>query len=343
MSGLPAIFGTSEEKSQDSDKLLQLYWNRAELKKEFANLRKEVYRLQDQIKRKDGAIARVQQKLEHLEDLLIDPHWASNVVVFYQLRSLAQRCQGKLARFAEQLKQQREQKQQSDIIASWDAQRGQEAQALNQQLLVKQDEIHTLEDHLQSERHRLDSMSGLSKVFRRRSITAALDALEDQIEAARTEGDMLSESLAEIQGRKPPDTAGLDIPTKRSINLMILSFAQQMFLHFSDDDLAALAKEASEKSVGAINYGDQRECEMLLDRIRKRIDMMEQAADFAGVLQKRAKLISEKALFKNDSDTIPVSGTVATLYMIDDNDLVKEAELNILGENYWDIGNVLSR
>ena len=57
------------------------------------------------------ATARLQQKLDHLEELLLDPDWAANVVVFYQLRSLALRCQRKLAKFAEQLKQQREQRQ----------------------------------------------------------------------------------------------------------------------------------------------------------------------------------------------------------------------------------------
>jgi len=42
VTSLTAIFGNSEEKPQeDSEKLLQLYWNRAELKKEFADLRNE--------------------------------------------------------------------------------------------------------------------------------------------------------------------------------------------------------------------------------------------------------------------------------------------------------------
>ena len=37
MTSLTAIFGRSDEKPQEnSEKLLQLYWNRAELKKEYA-------------------------------------------------------------------------------------------------------------------------------------------------------------------------------------------------------------------------------------------------------------------------------------------------------------------
>ena len=63
MTSLTAIFGNSEEKPQeDSEKLLQLYWNRAELKKEFADLRNEKFRLQERIKQHEGATARVHQK-----------------------------------------------------------------------------------------------------------------------------------------------------------------------------------------------------------------------------------------------------------------------------------------
>ena len=118
MSMSTAIFGNTEDKSQDSEKLLNLYWNRAELKKEFAGMRKEQFKLQDRIKQQKGATARLQQKLDYLEELLVDPQWVHNVMVFYQLRSLALRCERKLAKFAEQLKQQREQKQHNNVKGS---------------------------------------------------------------------------------------------------------------------------------------------------------------------------------------------------------------------------------
>ena len=344
LSSLTAIFGSSDEKPQeDSEKLLQLYWNRAELKKEFAGMRKEQFRLQDRIKQQEGATARLQQKLDHLEDLLIDPQWVHNVVVFYQLRGLSAQCGRKLAKFAEQLKQQREQKQHNNILVRWNEQRTQEARSLENHVLLKRDTVQQLEDQLQSERHRLMNMSGFLKVFRRRSVTSILDNLAEQIDIIRLDETDFAEQLEEVRNRRPPDAAGLDIPTKRSINLMILAYAQQLFLHFADDDLAAMAKESSEKSVGAINYGDQHDCAQLLDRIIKRMHNMEQASDFAEVLQKRAQLMSQKAQFRQDTDAVPAAGSVSTLYDIDKNGLVRESEIDLLGENYWGIGGILNR
>ena len=57
------------------------------------------------------------------------------------------------------------------------------------------------------------------------------------------------------------------MPTKRSINFMILSLPSSCISHFEEDDLAGMAKEAGEKSVGAINYGAKQECDQIIDML----------------------------------------------------------------------------
>ena len=343
MGSLAALFGNAEDKPQDSEKLMDLYWNRAELKKSFADARKEHFRLQDKIKQQEGATARVQQKLDHLEELLIDSQWAHNVVVFYQLRGLAQRCERKLAKFAEQLKQQREQKRHSDMMSGWKAHLADESAQFEERLLVHRGQMQQTEDQLQAEGRQLESMGAFQRIFKGRSVKVILKQLELQIEAARAEEASMLANLAAISDREPPKAEGLDIPSKRSINLMILAFAQELFLQFADRDFVALVKEASDKSAGSTNYGDQHECGQILERIEDRIEVMEQSTDFAGVLQKRVKLLGEKATFRNKSDVVPVAATTTTVFDIDDNGLVTEKDVAILGENYWRISKVLSR
>jgi hypothetical protein len=343
VSSLTAIFGSTEDKEQDSDKLLNLYWNRAELKKEFAGMRKEQFKLQDRIKQHEGATARLKQKLDYLEDLLTDSEWVHNVVVFYQLRSLAIRCESKLAKFAEQLKRQREKKQQNSLLAKWNAVRVEEARDIEQQILLKREAVQQYEDQLQAERQRLMNMSGFLRFFRRRSVTAILDDLAHKTDQLRQDESELIVVIEDIRARKPPDNAGLDIPTKRSINLMIISFAQQLYVQFLEDDLVVLIRESREKSVGAVNYGDRQECGQLLDRIHKESEMMEKATDFADVLRSRAKLLGQTAEFQNDSDAVPVSSSTGILYQIDSNGVVRESVANMLAENCWEINTAFSR
>lgn len=344
---MTAIFGSSGEKPEDnqaeSERLLNLYWNRAELKKEFAELRAEKFRLQERVKEHEGATARVQQKLDHLEHLLLDPEWTYNIVAYYRLRGLNMQCQSRLAKFAEQLKQQREKRQHRQLLEDWDAARAEEAADVERQIGEQRVQVQMLEDHLQAERHRLATMSGFLKMFRGRSITASLDKLAENIEIAQQNEKALLLQLDEIERREPPDTQGLDITTKRLINFMILSFAQQLYLHFRDQDLVEMTKEASEKSLGAINYGGKASCDAILDRIDKRVESFDNAADFADILQQRAKLIAQQAKFRGNDDAVPTGASVATLYIIDSKGRVTESEANLLGENYWNLTSVVSR
>jgi len=322
---------------------MDLYWNRAELKKEFAGMRKEQFRLKDEIKQHEGAKARIQQKIDHLEDLLVDPQLAHNVVVFYQLRGLGKKCERKVAKFAEQLKQQREQKRHDSLLADWKEKLAEECRAVELQLLEKRDTVLQIEDQLQSEQRRLTSMSAIKRLFSGRSAMRLIDDLADQLEISVQEEQLLKAAIEEIKNRESPDHQGLEIPAKRSINLMIIAFAQQLYIHFSAFDIADLIKEATEKSVGAINYGTRYECDQLLDRIHNSIESMEQSTEFAGVLQKRAKLIGEFAKFPGAQDAVPVPGTVSTLFQIDANGVVQKSDADLVGNNYWGMSRIFSR
>ena len=337
------MFKSETEAPQDNDKLVDLFRNRAELKKEFAALRNEKYQLQDQIKTERGATERVQQKLNHLESLLLDPEWVHSVVAYYQLRRLANHCEAKLARFAEQLKQQREKKVHSKVLVAWNEERKQDSAKVQAQVGECRMKVQMLEDKLQSERHKLATMGGIARVFRGRSQAASIDTTEAEIaEAHAAERELLHE-LERISHLEPPPHEGLDVGAKRSINFMIIAFAQQLYLDYEEDNLVGLAKEAREKSVGAINYGGRGDCDALLQRVEARRKELEQAGDFADVLKKRAAMIAKHALFRHDDDAVPVPGTVATVFDINPSGTTRQADANLLGENYFGVVKVLSR
>ena len=343
MSSLTAIFGSSPEKpEEESEKLLNLYWNRAELKKEFARLRDEQYVLQDRVKQHEGAVIRIQQKLDHLEGLLLDPEWVYNVIVHYQFRALNLRCRSKVEKFAEQLKQQREKRLYNRQMEEWNSERAEHAAGIEREIGEHRMRVQMLEDRLQGERHRLATMSGFVKLFRGRSVMAALDDIAANIVAAQAEEGQLLLRYDEVMNQDPPDTQGLDIATKRLINFMILAFAQHLYLHFNEDSIADLAKEAEDRSVGAIRYGDKKDCDAMLARINKRLDKFERLSDFADILQQRAKLISEKARFRSDNDAVPTSKSVSTLFAISKQGKVTEQEADLLGADYWKLSEVLS-
>ena len=171
VASITTMFKGEAEAPQDNDKLVDLFRNRAELKKEFAALRNEKYQLQDRLKSEHGATERVQQKLNHLESLLLDPEWVHSVVAYYQLRRLANHCEAKLDRFAEQLKQVH-----SKVLVAWNEERKQDSAKVQARVGEHRVQVQTLEDRLQSERHTLATMGGIARVFRGRSQAASSDS-----------------------------------------------------------------------------------------------------------------------------------------------------------------------
>lgn len=343
MASRQPIFGVVSEHGDENEKLVELFRNRAELKKEFAALSKERYRLQQLVKEQQGATARIEQRLEHLESLLVDPEWVNTVVVFYQLRSLNRRCAGKLARFAEQLKQQREKRLRDAQIRAWSDKCNARREGVDQELSARRQQLRQLEGQLNAERQRAESTSGFSRIFKRRSASGQLADLDRKLEALRGKEQALLKKVEALENREPPEPPGLSLAEKRSVNFMILAFAQHLFLQFSDRNLVALVKESSDKSVGAINYGSKRDCDLLLERIGAQVNAMEKVSDYADLLKRRAELIAEHAIFNDDEDAVPVAGTVATVFAINGNGVVTKSDANLLGDNYWGIANVLSR
>ena len=343
MASRQAIFGVAAEHGDDNEKLVELFRNRAELKKEFAALRDEKFRLQQAVKEQQGATARVLQRLEHLESLLVDPEWVHTVVVFYQLRSLYRRCESKLAKFAEQLKQQRESRRRDLQLKTWGEKCDARKAALEQKLGAHRERQQRLEGQLHVEQRQAESMPALGRLFKRRSVSERCVELGEQLDAARSTEQEFLQEIESLAQTEPPDPTGLSISEKRSINFMIIAYAQHLYLQFGDRNLVALVKESKEKSVGAINYGNQEDCGILLDRIARHIDSMEKASDYVDVLKRRAELIAEHAIFSEDGDAVPIAGSVATVFAINGNGVVTTSDANLVGDNYWGVGNVLSR
>ena len=94
--------------SPDEERLMQLFQNRAGLKKAYADLKDEFHLLRDRLKQQEGATIRVQEQLDSLGELLGDPKTGFSALVFFQLRALWKTCHQQLSTFAADLARQQE-------------------------------------------------------------------------------------------------------------------------------------------------------------------------------------------------------------------------------------------
>src|SRR5690606_35979508 len=107
-----------------NDQLLRLYCNRAAVKRELRDLRRERYELLDRLKEHEAAIARAHEQLEGLERLLTNPLAAANAMVYFQLRHLWNTATQRLEQFARDLEAQRERRERRQLREAALAKRG---------------------------------------------------------------------------------------------------------------------------------------------------------------------------------------------------------------------------
>lgn len=109
--------------SADEERLMQLFQNRAGLKKAYADLKDEFHLLRDRLKQQEGATIRIQEQMDALGDLLGDPKTGFGALVFFQLRALWKACHQQLSTFSADLTRQQEAREVAKHKADVDAEK----------------------------------------------------------------------------------------------------------------------------------------------------------------------------------------------------------------------------
>jgi hypothetical protein len=169
---------------------------------------------------------------------------------------------------------------------------------------------------------------------------------------------MLEEKLEElkglsekIQGEPLPEPEELSLESRRLINIAIVALAQHLAVHFAEHDLASLAKTATERAVGDMKFGDRRDCDRMVERVREKIEELRQQKALADHVKKRSDQLLTEVKYRNETDSVPMIESVQLISRTpggqgSDNDLARRAtdaplRINVLADDYWDLLDVL--
>lgn len=335
------------EPAAPTEQLLKLYWNRADVKRELKALRRERFELLDKLKEQEGAILRAQEQLEGLERLLTNPLAAANAMVYFQLRHLWRIGAQRLEQFSRELQVQREKRERAQLQEAELAKRQRRLDAIKEKLAGLADKRRATIDEQTRLEQKVATMNSLVRLFR-------AGALKRQIAGLSSGRLMLEEKLDElkaltekIQGEPLPEAEGLSLDSRRLINAAVIALAQHLVVHFSEHDLASLAKTSTERAVGDMKFGDRRDCDRMVERIREKIEELKQQKTFADQVKRRTDLLLTEVKYRNETDSVP---TVDCLQMITRTPGAQVSELemarrtsdaplriNVVADDYWDV------
>lgn len=322
----------------NDDRLLDLFWNRAELKKAFAELRAERATLRERIKQQEGQILRAQQRVEELEGVLADPTQAAGAGVYYQLRALWGYCRRRLMRLSSDLATHENERMQRAGLAAFECGRETELAEIDARLVVARDQVRAAQQiWMQLARRRRSLLAWLGMGPGRDELELAQESLAQ----ARKERDDLEQLRQSKLHEAAPDGGELELTSRRRINLAVIALAQELMLHFDADDLAAQARDAVSRQFGDVDYGTASVCRRLSRKMAERLQSFESIEDLPARIRRRTLYLQSCARYRLDTDAVPVSGCFTTIPCeLDEGGQpigTHALATNVLVDEYWDL------
>jgi hypothetical protein len=331
---LPSI-GKADPAEQE--RLLKLFWNRAELKKELQDLDDQLHNLRNKLKQQENANTRLQQQLEQLEVQLGSPERGLDALVHFGLKALWRACREQLEKFAGELKRERQDAQRKQQLAEFQQDRSERLKVADERLRQAQEVAEAERGRLSQRDARMAQLKQFWHYFKRRALAVEiLEQRERCVGAERHLADM-QESHRTIEKEPWPEFPGLSIEGRRLVNLAVIAYAQHLFARLAVSGLAMDARLANNRSVESAKHGSLDACLARLREIAQALALVNAQDGLVAEIKKRGDKMSAGATWRNANETVPQPASLPPAA----TGGVPDA--NVLVDDYWDVYKVLLR
>lgn len=328
--------------SAEEERLMQLFQNRAGLKKAYADLQDEFHLMRDRLKQQEGATIRIQEQLDALGELLADPRSGYSALVFYQLRALWKTCHQRLAAFAAELSRQQEERESAKFREQCAGQRAARLAAADDRLREARLQADGQRTRLSAGESEYGRLGAFWHYFRRRELQKSLQALRAEVASA----DALVRDLQGERNAIVTEAAeafpGISLAARRTINLAIIGYAELLCEHVDAYGVAARAKEAVARRVHEMSFGERAECESCMQRIQKAIAAATGQTKVNSAVKSKLERLRAICEYRNPADTVPTADSLAAGRAAAAKPAAPTS-WNVLAEDYWDLYTVLLR
>ncbi|MBX3703015.1 MAG: hypothetical protein KF822_04520 [Steroidobacteraceae bacterium] len=331
---LPAI---GKPDPAEQERLLKLFWNRAELKKELQGLDDQLHNLRNKLKQQENANARLQQQLEQLEILLGNPERGFDALVHFGLKALWRACREQLERFAADLKRDRQEAQRKQQLAEFQADRAERLKVADERLRQAQEVADAESERLRQRVERMVKLKGFWNYFRRRDLAAEIAAQRERCVVAERQFADMREAHRTIDKEPWPEFPGLTIEGRRGVNLAVIAYAQILYAKLAVSGLAMDSRLANNRSVESAKHGGFEACLARIREITQALAAVASQEGLAAQIKARVEKTAKGATWRNATETVPQPASLPPAA----GGGVPDA--NVLVDDYWDVYKVLLR
>ena len=334
----------TQKVERDDDQLLDLFRNRTALKQEFEKLRNESAQLKTRLEQQEGDVLRTRQQLEQLEGMLAQPEQAAGAGVYYQLKGVWHQGRKKLARLSAELLERYRNREAKLQIDQFNAKKTASLKAVNQDIRRVSAKIEQVSKEISAIEEQLSRSRWFWKKQRRNELQARL-------EVASSAHRLLTANLEKSEAQKEqqlsevgPGFAELSTDSRRKINLTLIALAQELYIHFHGHDVGFRSRQAVIQQLGEVSYGDMAACRELTQTINEQLKSMPSSRDLYARARVRAARLKGLAVYRRESDTVPVAGSLSEILVYAEGKQTKPLRsysVNVLVDEYWDLYSAL--
>jgi hypothetical protein len=325
------------EPSIEDERLVALFRNRIELKKELNALDDERHRLLDRLKLQEGSTMRVEERMTALEQYLGRPEEGYKSLAYFQLKAVYRTAARRVEQFGAELQRQQKDRERKTQLAAFDRDKRERIDAIERELA----EARVLEDQLQAEqklaRQRLAQLRGFWNYFRRRNLTEGIEDRALRIEATETLLTDMGDRIHAIGAEAPPVFEGISLEGRRAVNLAVIAYAEQLYDRLSMDRLAELARQTTVQSVFDAQFGSPEQCQALMQRAARAAADLARAPEDLADIKARTDRMRRAVTYRNDTETVPLAESLSAA------DPEGPRRPNMLVDEYWDVYAALIR
>jgi hypothetical protein len=330
---------------EHEQQLMQLYWNRAELKKELAALQEQQAALSDKAKNHEGAVRRADEQINLLQAHLGNPEVGPHALTYFQLRAVWKAASEKLAHFNGHLRREQEERERRRHSAEWEARRAAQLAELDAQQVNAQSAAEALESRVMLLESRLEKLRALWHYFKRRKLGQELATLREEWELAATAVTDLSDERVELASLPLPEFPGISLEGCRIVNTATIAYAEFLVTRLPHLGLAPLTKQAMLLQVYDAFCGSSAEYTRVMSLIKAALATIADLDRQLPALKEPTERIRGRALYRSTEDTVPLAESIGDVLWEEPLPAGtldrKHTKLNVLADDYWSVGQLM--
>lgn len=335
-----------EGSSDQNSKLVELFENRNLIKRELDLVNAERDLLKTEAAELRTHNEELQRQLTNLEQMLADAERGQSAIIYYRLRAVWNTCRQQLLTLAGELAGRFEKAERSGFEEQTEKGRSRRLDELAQQFDTLERERRHLRASLGDLQKQLPDLKRFWHSKKRADIQFQIEKLTKQFKPIESRKLELLAAMEGMRRAKQLIWPGINVASKRTVNLWLLGLAQYLYLHFREYNVAEMARSAGVKPVSDVNFGLLNDCLTIGNHVYEVVVRLRGDKMRPEKLRFRVEHLRRTATYASDIDSVPEESCLDYISLPSQTAPTIDAEaqplgINILRLNYWDIQNIL--